>query len=330
LTIKTLTKSLEKQAKEKWDKKVETGNLSLTPNARVMITNGDRHSYSLTDPAHIQLADKMEIPVKYYRKMLEESPKLLAKNVNHWLEKEEKEYFIRGLGRNVRAVLSPSYRVIDHQDVLMCALTKLEGKAKIENAELNERFMHIKFKCPDLKSFVKRKGDKILGGVLLSNSETGHGAVRVQPRIFRVQCSNGMVIEDIKTRQVHLGNGDEVGDRLVYAQIAQSIEELFSRFGEVVERLRNGSDINIGNPSRVINNVVKQFGLSDKQKENILMAFGAEPDQSQYGIANAVTRAAHSEENFEAGLDLEKLGGRIITMNPRSFLTLDAEPISVN
>lgn len=39
------------------------------------------------------------------------------------------------------------------------------------------------------------------------------------------------------------------------------------------------------------NNVVEHYRLSEEQKGNTLMAFGAEPEADQYGIANAVTRA---------------------------------------
>lgn len=65
--------------------------------------------------------------------------------------------------------------------------------------------------------------------------------MRVEPRTFRVQCSNGMVIEELTTRQIHLGNGNDGFDEEVYLSIRGSIHEFFSRFGEIVLALREST-----------------------------------------------------------------------------------------
>jgi len=69
--------------------------------------------------------------------------------------------------------------------------------------------------------------------------------------------------------------------------------------------------------------VVEHYRLSEEQKENILIAFGAEPEYDKYGIANAVTRAAKNEENWEKSLDLERIGGRLITISTEEFKNWD-------
>ena len=54
------------------------------------------------------------------------------------------------------------------------------------------------------------------------------------------------------------------------------------------------------------------------------MAFGGEPEfMYQYGIANAITRAAQRELSWEKNLELEKLGGKIITLSSQEFKSLD-------
>ena len=42
-------------------------------------------------------------------------------------------------------------------------------------------------------------------GVIISNSETGLGAVSIQPLIYRLVCSNGMVVNEARTRRTHIG-----------------------------------------------------------------------------------------------------------------------------
>ena len=79
----------------------------------------EEESFPITKPCHNQIAERLEIPVKYYAKMENEAPELLTENVNTWLREKSKEVFIRGLGNSVRAFLSDKYRVIDHLDTLL-------------------------------------------------------------------------------------------------------------------------------------------------------------------------------------------------------------------
>jgi hypothetical protein len=316
---------MESQKSLKWDKKLNSAQIEMIlDESRPILRLQDDKSFSITKPCHNQIAEKLEIPLKYYHKMEESAPELLAENVNTWLRKNGKDVFIRGLGDSVRAFLSDRYRVIDHLDVLLCALNELQAHdAEIEDCYLSEIEMNIKVKSQKLKDFVRHKDDLIMGGIFITNSETGHKALRVEPRMFRVKCSNGMIVEELVTREIHIGNGDEISDEIVYLSLRRSIRELFSRFGEIVLLLRESTEAKIRNPQKVIQNVVDQYKLSEAQKVNILMAFGAEPEYDQYGIANAVTQAAQKEETWEKSVELEKLGGKLVALPMEEFKALD-------
>lgn len=181
--------------------------------------------------------------------------------------------------------------------------------------------MNIKVKSQRLRDFVRHKDDLIMGGLFLTNSETGHKALRVEPRVFRVKCSNGMIIEEFVTREIHLG--EEVLDEMIYLSIRRSINELFNRFGEITQTLREATEIKVKSPQKVINNVVEQYKLSEAQRENILIAFGAEPEHDKYGIANAITLAAQKEETWEKSIELERIGGKLINLPIEEFKSLD-------
>ena len=319
--MQQLIEELERQKPLKWDQKIDSSHLEMvldgSPKFRL---NGKENFFAITRPCHNQVAERLEIPVKYYAKMENEAPDLLATNVNTWLKEKPKEVFIRGLGNSVRAFLSDKYRVIDHLDVLLCSLNELQAHdVEFEDCYLSETEMNLKVRSNQLRDFVRHRDDLIIGGLLLVNSETGHRALRVEPRMFRAQCTNGMVIEELMTRQIHLGNGDDGFDEMIYLSIRRSIKELFGRFGEIIQILRETTEIKVRNVQRVINNVVEHYKLSETQKENILIAFGREPEHDKYGIANAVTRAAQNEENWEKGLELERIGGRLITLPTDQF-----------
>jgi hypothetical protein len=325
MQIRSLIDDLESQKPLKWDRKLNAAQIAmaLAENTPILRLPGEE-LFSITKPCHTQFAEKLEIPLKYYHKMEESAPDLLVSNVNTWLRKNGKDVFIRGLGNSVRAFLSDRYRVIDHLDVLLCALNELQAHdAEIEDCYLSEIEMNIKVKSQKLKDFVRHKDDLIMGGIFITNSETGHKALRVEPRMFRVKCSNGMIVEELVTREIHIGNGDEISDEIVYLSLRRSIRELFSRFGEIVLLLRESTEAKIKSPQKVIQNVVEQYKLSESQKANILMAFGAEPEYDQYGIANAVTQAAQKEETWEKSVELEKLGGKLVALPMEEFKALD-------
>jgi len=327
MRLQGLIDELEEQRPLKWDSKVNASQLEVVTNeggARFKI-NGDNH-FSITNPCHSQIAERLEIPVKYYHKMETEAPELLVENINTWLKKADKDFFVRGLGESVRALLSDRYRVIDHLDILYCALNELQAhEAEVEECYLSETELNVKVKSNRLRDFVRHRDDLIVGGLLLTNSETGHKALRIEPRLFRVQCTNGMVIEQFMTRQIHLGNGNngDETDEDVYLSIRRSIRELFGRFGEIIQALRESTEIKVRSPQRVINNLVEHYHLSEAQKENILIAYGAEPEADMYGIANAVTRAAQVEEKWEDSLELERIGGKLISLPAQEFRRLD-------
>lgn len=325
MNLQSLIQELERQRPLKWDKKLGSSMLRMAmEGGKVGLAIEDDKLYSITRPCHAQIAERLEIPLKYYSRMETDAPELLMENLNTWLERNGKDFFVRGLGDSIRALLSDRYRVIDNLDFLYCSLNELQAhETKIEDCFLSETEMYVKVKSVRLRDFVKHRGDEIVGGLLFTNSETGHKALRIEPRIFRVMCSNGMVIEQLTSRQVHLGNGNGEGDDLVYLSIRRSIRELFGRFGEVVQVLRDSTEIKIRNIQLVINNLVDRYALSEGQKEHILMAFGAEPDYSQYGLANAITMAAQMEEKWEDSLELEKLGGKIVALPATELKSFD-------
>jgi len=191
MRLEKLIQELERQKPLKWDKKLNSSQIeiALDENRPVLQIEGE-NSFFIAKPCHNQIAEKLEIPLKYYHKMEDEAPELLTENVNTWLQRMNKDFFIRGLGESARAFLSDRYRVIDHLDVLYCSLNELQAhEAEIEDCFLSETEMNIKVKSQRLRDFVRHKDDLIMGGLFLTNSETGHKALRVEPRLFRVKCS---------------------------------------------------------------------------------------------------------------------------------------------
>jgi restriction endonuclease Mrr len=91
----------------------------------------------------------------------------------------------------------------------------------------------------------------------------------------------------------------------------------------MIQILRETTEIKVKNVTKVINNLVEHYRLSEDQKENILIAFGREPESDKYGIANAITRAAQNEQTWEKSLEMERIGGKLITLPREEFKRWD-------
>jgi len=110
---------------------------------------------------------------------------------------------------------------------------------------------------------------------------------------------------------------------MIYLSIRRSIRELFGKLGEIIQTLRESSEIKVKNLQKLISNVVEHYRLSEGQRDNILMAFGAEPEYDKLGVANAVTLAARKEESWEKSLEMERIGGHLIALPAEEFKAMD-------
>ena len=171
-----LAQELTRRATAKTDLIVDTRRITIEPEHAHLSLEGHGDPYPLTKNAHRQLGEWSDIPVKYYKKMLADSPALLAGNVNHWLHHTEKpvERMIRTLDGQARAFLSNKYRRIDNEHVADAALPILLESDEIEvvSCDVTENRLYIKALYPRIEGEVKR-GDLVQAGVMISNSEVG-------------------------------------------------------------------------------------------------------------------------------------------------------------
>ncbi|MCW3129240.1 MAG: DUF932 domain-containing protein, partial [Methanophagales archaeon] len=214
LELKELAEELERQKKNSKDAVLST---------RVLYTYADPiegelklasaiGAYPLTEWAHTQLAEKTGIPVKYYQRMKEEKHlELLAENVNTWLSRDDSDVLVRVLDGNVRAILSNRYRVMDNYDLLFAALDEFKQHGvEVHRCDLSDLHLYIKVVKPyEIQEIAK--DDKVVPGLVLTNSEVGAGALKVEPFMLRLICDNGLIGENV-LRRIHLGRRREKAD----------------------------------------------------------------------------------------------------------------------
>lgn len=332
-SITELASELERQAGVKRDFVSSAKALKFVTEAgKSSLEVGALGNFAIKETAHDQIASRIGIPAKYYEKMQKEAPALLDTNVNHWLQNDGNKYMVRTLDGAARAMLSDRYRPLDNLDLAQVALpTLLESGCKIESCEITDRKMYLKATTERL-TFEVKKGDVVQAGIVISNSEIGHGALSVEPLLMRLICTNGMIMNDSKMRKHHVGRGGAdfegasefyrtetrlADDKAFWMKVRDTIAHAFSTiaFEKHVERFAHAaSDIVVADPIEVMEVTQKRFGLQEGEKRLVLTHWLQDGDMSRFGLANAITRSAQDIEDYDRATDFERLGGDIIEL----------------
>lgn len=321
---------LDNQNKLKRDFIAPAGKLRLLDDGETFEMGG-KESFSTTPLFHRQLGSALGIPAKYYDLMKEEKPELLANNVNTWLSGRPNNYMVRALGDTARAFLSERYRRRDNMEIANAVLPLFAGGGyRVESCEVTEHRMYIKIVNQRLEMEVS-KGDVVQAGVVISNSEVGLGAVSVQPLVYRLACTNGMVICDMGQRKNHVGRQNQLmedysmySDETLEAEdkaflmklkdvALAAIEE--NRFSMLADRLRATTGMKItGDIQKVVELSSNSFGLNGDEQNSVLRYLIEGGDLSLYGLSNAVTRTSQDIESYDRATELEGIGWKMAAM----------------
>ena len=270
--------------------------------------------------------------------MLQDNIDLLAQNVNTWLQQGAEQRMIRTIDGRVRAFLSSRYRRIDNIDIARITLPIIQEMpdAIYESCNLSDDYMYIKVVNPRLTAEVV-PGDIVQAGVVISNSETGQGAVCVQPLIYRLVCSNGMTVNEARTRRNHIGRASSADENLlIYSKetleaddkafimkvqdtVRAAVDE--ARFAKILDKLRESTDkkLNTADLPGVVKLASSSMGITDAESNGVLQRLIEGADYTLYGLANAVTRHSQDVESYDRASKLEEIGYQIITMSPDLF-----------
>lgn len=365
MNLVALAQELQRQAESAKDYIAPQGGLrmelDLTPTAQPRVapvqlvgTNGSSFAAGINEHAHGQLSDTLGIPKKYYDRMRDEQPGLLADNVNAWLHKDpSKTRMVRTLDGRVRALLSSSYRPLDNADLANAVLPVLISQgAQVVSTAVTETRLYVKAILPGLSDTIPeglRLGqghnflskDTVVAGIVVSNSEVGAGAIRVEPMVFKTRCTNLMIISESKMRKHHVGRDQGVDfmggdieellrsetktarDRAFWNTVRDIVSSAFNPeiFKRHVERMRQAAEdvIRTDDLPKVVEIVSKRLAVPEGLNNSILKALAAGADLTRWGLLNAYTNVANDREDYETSTMLERAGGEILALPARDW-----------
>jgi Domain of unknown function (DUF932) len=328
-TIVELAQELLAQQETKRDFHAHTKNLTMVPSGEFQLeTSSGVEVMPATGYAHAQMASKLNIPKNYYDRMMAHSPQLLSENVNHWLGDRDETALVRTLRGQMRAFLSNRYRIIDNHDILAMVIPELSEMGsgiEIVSCQVTDEKMYLKVINKNLEAAIS-VGDPVQAGFILSNGEIGNASVSVEPFIYRLVCTNGMILKDKRQRKNHAGRANE-NAALYASDTLQAIDDAFklkirdlvrsaisiTTFQEAVADMQGAkSNLITGSAVKAVEVTAKAIGLNDDESKLVLNHLIRAGDLSQFGMLNAVTRTAEDTESYDRATEIERLGSSVL------------------
>lgn len=339
LSLPDLIQTVNQEERQKKDHLIESNTLSVTTRDNTSYLNVPgkfSESYVLNDTARVQLATRLEIPYRYAEKLRMEEPRLLDQNLNALLRRSNEKRLIRTLGLQCRAVLSPSYRILDNYSFLGTVLPMLAQMpdAKLNEAYLTETHLHISLIFQSAQGYVK-PGDPVRYGIMLVNSEVGMGSLSVWSFIHRLVCSNGLVVTEAdgpSVRRVHIGKRMEdltklPSDREVWLEYGDVVRTTADsrRLPQILHRLQIAAQTPVMDaPEDAVEKMAKKFQLTKDEGERVLSRYIAGNDLSTWGLVNAITEAAKDAESVQRRVEMQTIGGRLLPESRLPMLPMAA------
>lgn len=345
-SLSQLAAELERQSSAKQDFLVDTRELQVSHHAEQSfeLVIPQQPAHVITDHAHGQLAGYTEIPKRYYDRMRVEAPHLLVENIHHWLHDEDKaaRRMVRTLDGKARAFLSDRYRRIDNDEIFQAAgeaLVESGAQVEVVSTDVTDRKLYIQAKFPKMEGEVK-VGDPVQGGLIITNSEIGSGALEVRPMIYRLVCTNGMVrgssLDEGRLRKQHVGRRVEAGedfsvysdetlkadDHALMLKIRDSILALTNPdlFLQLMEQMRRSAEAPaVANPVKAVEVLSKSFAFRESERNALLENLIRERDYTQWGMVNAVTAIANEHESYDRAIELEEMGGQVLDLGATAW-----------
>jgi hypothetical protein len=334
LTLVEMAQQIQDQASQGRDFVADTRQIEMNDDGSLTIQAETVESFTTTDHTHGQIAQRLNIPTKYYNRMREDAPGLLSQNVNHWFQTNPEPRMIRTLESKARAFLSNRYRRVDNMaiaETVLPVLAEYGDGLQIGSIGLTDSRLYIKVVNRQLQLDVK-VGDPVQAGVIISNSEIGLGSIRIEPLVYRLVCLNGMVVPDKGMKKYHTGRAiesdeeayeiftdetKEAEDKALLLKVRDMVRAATSEalFTQIVDQMRDATERKIeGHPAKAVEVLANKFNMNQSENSSVLDHLIKGGDLSAYGLLNAVTRTSQDLEDYDRATEFEVMGGQVLSL----------------
>lgn len=263
-----------------------------------------------------QICQKIGVPVSYINKCVSSNEmKLAVQNLNRWWsiysassDKMQNLYRLRRAKPNIlRAFLSSRYSVFNDVDII----NFLNSSSLIK-----DRFFYDTFFMTDGRLAIRlvdkntKVVDDVFVGLEIFNSEVGMSRLEIRLYLYRVACTNGMLVPIEGSKFVHIHYGIEQEDFVSgFNFVVSKIPAYVQVVTQIIEATKNAT-IFMQTYSEYVDNL-NEFLRDTELVGEIVNTYVDKYDKTHWGFVNAITEVAQSRPAGQR-LFLEEYAGRIL------------------
>ena len=241
---------------------------------------------------------------------------------------------------------------MDNYDLLSEIIPVLqETELTVKCASITDKRMYLKCIFESVQAEVI-PGRVVASGTVISNSEVGAGALKVENFVWEYACKNGLITGK-SLAQIHVGRRQgmvenvnvnyiqndtrEAEDKAFALKARDAVKALTDRtnFDLSLNKLRAASERKIEVPIQDVMEVTeKKFGLRKGETQGVLSEYIENAHKTggnnQYSLVNAVTAVAREvgKENQDRQTELERIGNDILDMPEKDIVQVFASKAS--
>lgn len=246
---------------------------------------------------------------------------------------ESKGLLVRTDAKQVRAILTDKYGIVDNTQVLNAVRDILKETAgdlqdlRIVNSHIDRDrldlrvvFSEPKISNPEIMPQGEtRRGDLRSAsqpyglGVFVTNEETGCGGLGVKSLVWRGPCTNSIIVNTQQSIAVrHIGQTE-----VLIGRLQQAFADALPVAAQTLNRIYEVTNKALPNLTDVLNGLSKQYGWDDDAQNQILI--GTEGQETVMGLVNGVSFAASKIEDSAQRVEMETQAGNILVANDSLF-----------
>jgi hypothetical protein len=300
---KTVSEKIVQDDQNKWDRKVSGQELRVSAEGALELSNGGSKSYALSEIAITQMCQKIEIPVKYYRRLPHEMKATVANFDIGRLNGTS--YLLRGKGDWIRAFLSADYVAYNNREIGETVEALLaKGNVSVKDFVLEETNLFLKIiseEIWDVESGLK-------AGIMIGNSEVGMRSVSVEPFVFRKPCTNDLIVSQEKSfRHAHI----HLTAHELTRRMAEAVSDGFRVASSLLDVFLKAREEPIEDPLQTIRKIAEARQLSQKLTDEVVSSYLVEPEANRFGIINAFTNVAQKLGPLQR-IEMERFAGTLL------------------
>jgi hypothetical protein len=259
--------------------------------------------WPFSDHAMSQFCQKLDIPVRYFRRLPDEMKMTVA---NFDLRRlKGTSFFVRGKSEWVRAFLSAGYVAYNNREIEQ-TVAELLGDINIlvKDFVLEETNMYLKIISEEIHD--REAGLK--AGIIIGNSEVGMGSVSVEPFVFRKPCTNDLIVsQETSFRHAHI----HLTAYELTRRMAEAVSEGFRVVSSVLDTFLKTREVKVVDPLEVIRKIAEERKFSQKLTDEVVSSYLVESEANWFGVINSFTNAAQKLGPLQR-IEMERFAGTLL------------------